>query len=133
MNKIDELLSSPTKQAERRTILNMEVPEFKKPVDGESYGKVNSERNKIVHKQAGARQEQKVYDKRHALGVLADMIKQFKKSTEEQAGTIRKYAIDNDLDDMLDFCPWEDYSIDPILESDPIEAALKWMSSDHSC
>lgn len=37
------------------------------------------------------------------------------------------------IEQMLDFCPWDTYSIDPILESDPLNAAIKWMHSDHSC
>lgn len=61
------------------------------------------------------------------------MIATFKAYVEGQHEAIIKYAKDNDLDGMLDFCVWDTYSIDPVLESNPVEAALKWMHSDHSC
>lgn len=128
-----EELATPTRQVERKTILAMDVPKYKAAEAGESHWTVNRERNLILDKKRIAQQEQKVCDKRFALGVLAAMIKTLKDSVEGQAEAIRQYAKDHDLDDMLDFCPWETYSVDPILESDPISAAVQWMHSDHSC
>ena len=128
-----EELATPTRQAERATVLNVEPPAFRVAGEGESHWEVNRERSRIIDSQSRFRQEQKVCDKRFALGTLAEMIKTFKESVDGQADAIRQYAKDHDLDEMLDFCPWETYSIDPILESDPIGAAVKWMHSNHSC
>lgn len=120
-----EELATPTRQRERETILSMEVPPYR-----QSY---NRERHLIMDKKRIAAQEQLVCDKRFALGTLAEMIKTFKESVDSQADAIRQYAKDHNLDELLDFCIWEIYSIDPILESDPIGSAVKWMHSDHSC
>lgn len=128
-----EELATPTRQVERQTILTMEVPAYRKAEDGESGWTLNRERSLIMDKKRIIGQEQKVCDKRFALGTLAEMIKSFKDTVDGQAEAIRQYAKDHDLDEMLDFCPWETYSVDPILESDPISSAVKWMNSDHSC
>lgn len=128
-----EELATPTRQVERQTILAIEVPPYRIAGEGESHWTVNRDRSLIMDKKRMVEQEQKVCDKRFALGTLAEMIKTFKDSIDGQADAIRQYAKDHDLDEMIDFCPWETYSVDPILESDPISAAVKWMHSDHSC
>lgn len=133
MNIALEELATPTRQAERATVLSVEVPPFRIAGEGESHWEVNRERNRIVESQRRFRQEQKVCDKRFALLQLAALIDKFKSSVEGQHEAIIKYAKDNDLEEMLDFCVWDTYSIDPVLESNPVEAALKWMHSDHSC
>lgn len=128
-----EELATPTRQSERETALSIPVPAWRNPTEEESGWVVNRERSKIINSQMLFRQEQKVCDKRFALATLAEMIKEFKSSVQGQHEAIIKYAKDNDLDDMLDFCVYDTYSVDPVLESDPIGSALKWMHSDHSC
>jgi hypothetical protein len=123
-----EVYNTPTQNSERATILAKVAPPWK-----QEPWPANRERYNIIHEQSFARQEQKVIDKRFYLQELSDKIKAYKEYVEKGADEIREYAKTHDLDNMLDFEPWDTWSIDPILESDPIGAALKWMHSDHSC
>ncbi|WCO82027.1 hypothetical protein vBPpSSYP_45 [Pseudomonas phage vB_PpS_SYP] len=123
-----EQYNTPTRNAERATILAKELPEWK-----QEPWPANRERSEIRQEQDFARQEQKVIDKRFHLEMLAGKIAAYKQGVEAGADEIREFAKTHDLGDMLDFEPWDIWSIDPILESDPIGSALKWMHSDHSC
>lgn len=84
-----EELATPTRQVERQTILTKELPVWIKPEIGVNSWSVNRVREGIQNEQNIARQEQKVCDKRFALGALAEMIKNFKESVEGQAEAIR--------------------------------------------
>lgn len=128
-NEVLDNLDLPVNRAERQTIIDTPLPERVKDGGWEE----NRPREQLAGCQRQAEQINQVLSKREALGNIAEMIASFKDTVEKGAEEIREFAKNNDIDCMLDFEPWDTYSIDPILESDPLNAAIKWMHSDHSC
>lgn len=128
-NEVLDNLDLPVNHTERQTILDTPLPEWVKDGGWDR----NREREQLTGLQRQAKQINDVLSKREALGKIAEMIAAFKDHVEKGAEEIREFAKNNDIDCMLDFEPWDTYSIDPILESDPLNAAIKWMHSDHSC
>lgn len=114
----------------RKTIMNTPLPQW---VPGTSWEE-NRPREILARQQREAQQIEEVLSKRKVLGKLAEMIAEFRERVNTDAESIREFAKNNDLDSMLDWCPWDTYSVDPIMDAgDPLESAIKWMHSDHSC
>jgi hypothetical protein len=128
-NETLDNLDLPVNRAERQTILDTPMKPW---VPGSSWEE-NRPREQLAGLKRQAKQINDVLSKREALGKIAEMIAAFKNHVEKGAEEIREFAKNNDIDCMLDFEPWDTYCIDPILESDPLNAAIKWMHSDHSC
>lgn len=128
-NEILDNYALPVNQVARQTLIDEPLPQWIK----EGAWDRNWERTTLQAKQRQAEQINEVLDKREALGKLADMIAVFKQRTETDAESIREFAKINDLDQMVDFCPWSEWEVQGILDSEPLDAAVKWMHSDHSC
>lgn len=71
-----------------------------------------------------AKQEQEVVDKRAAIEQFAQMLKDHRAKGEE----IELFAQNNDIPG---FCGWD--GIENWTHSDPVDVALSWAASDHSC
>jgi hypothetical protein len=130
VNEILDNLDLPVNRVARQTILDTPSQPW---VPGSTWEE-NRPRELLAAQKREAKQVNEVLSKREALGKLAEMIEAFKERVSIDADSIREFAKNNDIDNMLDWCPWDTWSVDPILEStDPLESAVKWMHSDHSC
>ena len=128
-----EELASPTNIAYIDTILAKPLPEWKDPrkEDGTYDGLTNRVRNKIQREQKRVRQIKEVIDKREQISKLAQMIADMKSKVTEASDEICEYMEQHDLYGMVSFDP---DSVGYMLDgSDPVEDAMRWMSSNHSC
>lgn len=130
MDKRFEELLTPTRVAERATILAMEKPEW---VQGGDWS-ANRTYRRIQDQQRFTQQEQSVLDKREALSQLAVMLEELKDAIGDKAQKIQQFVVDNDLESIIDYSNWDDsVDIPKMLDSDPVGSALSWAASDHSC
>ena len=130
VNEILDNHALPVNQMLRKTILDEPLPKW---VPGSTWAE-NRPREVLASKQREAKQIEEVLSKREVLGKLAEMIEAFKERVNTDAEVIREFAKNNDIDNMLDWCPWDTWSVDPIMDANnPLESAIKWMHSDHSC
>lgn len=72
-----------------------------------------------------ARQEQEVVDKRALIEELAEMVKSYRALCEK----INDFVCQHDIPGADRWC--DGYGIDP--NTDPIEEAIRWAASNHSC
>lgn len=124
-----EELCTPTKMAERATILASTVPPY---VHGAGWD-VNSKHYSARRNKDVAEQEQNVVDKRDLLNQLSNMLREFKADVEPKVEAINTFIQDNDLEDFVNFESYGYIDITAMTECDPIDVALNWAASDHSC
>ena len=122
-------LCTPTRQAERDTIIAAEQPPY---VQGADWS-VNREFYSVRHAKDLAYQEQRVVNKREAIQTLANMLKELKQEVEPRVQAVLDYINEHDLDSFIDFERFGYVDITEMLECDPVGVAVKWMASDHSC
>jgi hypothetical protein len=131
MEKLNEYFT-PVKLAELKTNLNIPFVPYDRD-KGWEHNKLHYEsRDKPVF----ARQALEVYSKREALAKITLMIEELKAmGIQEKLEEIRKFARDNDIDSMIDFCAWgnEFDDMHMIIESDPATSAMNWMASTQDC
>lgn len=129
MNQIDEYFS-PTKLAELKTTVHLEIPPF---VQGGGW-EANSERSITSSKVRAAEQKLEVYSSREKLAQLSNMIEELN-SIHDKVEAIQDFAKENGLADMVSFCCWSDTgsALDEIIGCDVEEDAIKWMHSNHNC
>lgn len=131
MERLNEFFT-PTKLVELETDLKVEFVPY---VQGAGW-EVNRLHYQSREKPTFARQALEVYSKREALAKLALMIEELKAiGIQEKLEEIRKFARDNGVDSMVDFCAWgNDFDdFDAILESNPFDSAISWMASTQDC
>lgn len=129
MKQIDEYFT-PTKLAELKTDLNLPFVPWVKDGGWE----VNKHHYQSTKAPAQARQALQVYDAREKLAKLAEMIEGLK-DIEGKVVEIHDFVKDNNLDEMVSFCAWEDpmENISRIMQANLESDAMGWMHSDHSC
>lgn len=71
-----------------------------------------------------ARQEQEVIDQRELIEKFAEMLKTANANIEE----LEKFDQENDIPGI---CGWDGFEV--WRHDDPVENALQWAASDHSC
>ena len=123
-----EQLDSPVTNAQREEILALDNPR-PDPIwpgaDGtpEQWA-ARHKFDRISRLQIQARQEQEVVSKRAAIEEFAQMLKDYKRFGDE----IELFAQNNDIPG---FCGWD--GIENWTHRDPVDVALSWAASDHSC
>jgi hypothetical protein len=131
MDRLTEYFT-PVKLVELNTDLSIKFV----PYDRDKGWEHNRLHYESRERPAFARQALEVYSKREALAKIALMIEELKAiGIQEKLEEIRKFARDNGVDSMVDFCAWgnEFDDFDSILESNPVDSAFRWMASTQDC
>lgn len=128
-----EALNTPENFEYIEGVLSEKLPEWKNPQreDGTRDWDANRERSRIQQKQKLASQIKEVIDKRESISKLAEMIKALESKMTTDLGSIREYIEEHDLYGIVNFDP--EVLMYGFANNDPIEDALNWMNSDHSC
>lgn len=119
-NTFDEI-DNPEAAKKREEILALpDLPWVKYSEDYDAwYASVTRTQSKMR-----ARQEQEVVDKRELIEKFAEMLK----TANENIEALEEFAVKNDIPGI---CGWSGYEC--WRHANPVEDALQWAASDHSC